>query len=49
MRERDGDTDEMDSTLDEIAERLGTVEVSDGFLEEKEVEKGEQFGYDDSR
>lgn len=35
--------------LTTIAEEIGTVEVSDGYLREIEVEKGEQFGYDPQR
>lgn len=35
-----------DRSIEEIAEELGEVAVSDGFLEETEVEKGEQFGYE---
>jgi len=30
---------------DEINSEEGTIEVSEGHLKEKEVEKGEQFGY----
>jgi hypothetical protein len=38
--------DDDTNTLDEIAEGLGEVKVSNNYLEEVEVEKGEQFGYD---
>jgi hypothetical protein len=42
-------SDDGDSGLDDIAADIGTVEVSDGYLAETEVETGEQFGYDSSR
>lgn len=45
MNERFHTDEDGDRTIEEIAEELGEVEVSEGFLKEKEVEKGEQFGY----
>lgn len=38
-----------DDALDAIAQKIGRVELSDGALTETDHEKGEQFGYDDSR
>ena len=38
------DTDDSDS-LDSIAEKLGSVPVSDGYLRERDHDDGESFGY----
>lgn len=42
-------TDDDTTDLDAIAERIGTVGVSEGYLRDRDPETGEQFGYDPQR
>lgn len=42
----DGTDDDETDALDAIADELGTVEVSDGRLKQRDPDPGERFGYD---